>query len=94
VWCRELAIRLLVGDAVTVTASTAGSTMATISSKSSKRKVDDVVSDDDFYDGIKRLYAEDGMMSADVATVSTCAGEVLRYPGSLQMRDFVTRVNN
>jgi len=92
VWCRELAIRLLVGDGVTETTTTAGTTVA-ISSKSSKRKVDDVISDD-FYDGIKRLYAEDGVMSADVATVSTCAGEVLRYPTSLQMRDFVTRVNN
>jgi len=87
VWCRELAIRLLVGD------GEAGAASA-ICSKSSKRKVDDVVNDD-FYDGIKRLYAEDGgMTSADVATASTCAGEVLRCPGSLQMCDFVTRVNN
>jgi len=61
--------------------------------KSSKRKVDDVVNDD-FYDGIKRLYAEDGASSADVSAPSTCAGEVLRCPSSLQMHDFITRVNN
>lgn len=85
-WCRELAIRLLVED------GEADATSA-ICSKSSKRKVDDVVSDD-FYDGIKRLYAEDGVASADVSTVSTCAGEVLRCPNSLQMCDFITRVNN
>lgn len=91
-WCRELAIRLLVGDGVTEATNTAAASVA-IGSKSSKRKVDDVVNDD-FYDGIKRLYAEDGTTSADVATVSTCAGEVLRCPSSLQMRDFVTRVNN
>jgi len=92
VWCRELAVRLLIGDGLTEAATTAGTTVV-VGSKSSKRKVDDVVNDD-FYDGIKRLYAEDGTTSADVATVSTCAGEVLRYPSSLQMRDFVTRVNN
>ena len=91
-WCRELAVRLLIGDGLTEAATTAGTTVV-VGSKSSKRKVDDVVNDD-FYDGIKRLYAEDGTTSADVATVSTCAGEVLRYPSSLQMRDFVTRVNN
>jgi len=65
----------------------------TACAKSSKRKVDDVVNDD-FYDGIKRLYADDGAASADVATASTCAGEVLRCPSSLQMHDFITRVNN
>lgn len=86
-WCREVAIRLLVGD------GEAGAASA-ICCKSTKRKVDDVVNDD-FYDGIKRLYAEDGVTSAaDVATASTCAGEVLRCPSSLQMHDFVTRVNN
>jgi len=93
VWCRELAIRLLAGDAVTCEAITSAGTTVVACSKSSKRKVDDVVNDD-FYDGIKRLYAEDGAPSADVATASTCAGEVLRYPSSLQMHDFVTRVNN
>jgi len=93
VWCRELAIRLLVGDAVSCGAAvTADVTLATCN-KSAKRKVDDVVNDD-FYDGIKRLYAEDGTASADIAATSTCAGEVLRCPNSLQMRDFVTRVNN
>lgn len=86
-WCRELAIRLLVGD------GDAGANARAICSKSSKRKVDDVISDD-FYDGIKRLYAEDGVTAADVATASTCAGEVLRCPNSLQMRDFITSVNN
>jgi len=92
VWCRELAIRLLVGDAE----SAAGAGIASaICGKSSKRKVDDMVNDD-FYDGIKRLYAEDGVASAaaDVATASTCAGEVLRCPNALQMCDLITRVNN
>lgn len=93
VWCRELAIRLLVGDAVICGVVISADVTVPTCNKPSKRKVDDVVNDD-FYDGIKRLYAEDGALSADVAATSTCAGQVLRYPCSLQMRDFVTRVNN
>lgn len=86
-------MHLLIGDGVTCEPTVhAGITMPSCS-KSSKRKVDDMINDD-FYDGIKRLYAEDGSASADVATASTCAGEVLRYPCSLQMREFITRVNN
>jgi len=90
VWCRELAICLLAGDAAVCEATI---TPSPIFSKSSKRKVDDVINDD-FYDGIKRLYAEDGVAAADVAAASTCAGEVMRCPSSLQMHDFITRVNN
>jgi len=86
-------MRLLVGDAVTCEAMITAGAVMPIGSKSSKRKVDSVVSDD-FYDGIKRLYAEDGASTADVATASTCAGEVLRCPGALQLRDLVARVNN
>jgi len=93
VWCRELAICLLVGDSVSSEGAIPASATLAVCSKSSKRKVDDVINDD-FYDGIKRLYAEEGGPSADVATASTCAGEVLRYPTSLQMHDFITRVNN
>lgn len=91
-WCRELAIRLLVGDGESAASAGAASVICT---KPSKRKVDDVVNDD-FYDGIKRLYAEDSMtsVSGDVATSSTCAGEVQRCPNSLQMCDLITRVNN
>jgi len=86
-------MRLLVGDGVACEATTTAGAIVAICSKTTKRKVDDVVSDD-FYDGIKRLYAEDGATSADVAAASTCAGEVLRCPASLQMHDFITRVNN
>jgi len=92
-------MRLLVGETVAELAVTLGGVVVSsvvIGCKSSKRKVDDVVNDD-VYDGIKRLYAEDGSTSAAdaVAAVTTCAGEVLRCPpGSLQLHDFVTRVNN
>jgi len=89
-------MRVVVGEAVSEGSSTLGAVSSVVvGCKSSKRKVDDVINDD-VYDGIKRLYAEDGLTStADpVVSVSSCAGEVLRCPASLQMHDFVTRVNN
>jgi hypothetical protein len=101
VWCRELVVqRMFNGKRVMRTAlSTQASTSDVIYPKPAKRKVSEVASDE-FYDGIKRLYAEDTavtIMPADVMKTS-CAGEMLRHPssasGTLSKRDFITRVNN
>ena len=102
VWCRELVVqRLFDGRRVMLTAlSTQANTSSdVIYQKPAKRKVNEIASDE-FYDGIKRLYAEDAMstVSADVVMTTTCAGEMLRRPSStsvgLSKRDFITRVNN
>jgi hypothetical protein len=97
VWCRELVFqRLFNGKRVLRTAlSTQANTSDTICPKPAKRKVSEIASDE-FYDGIKRLYAEDAInsMSTDVVMKTTCAGEMLRHPSALSQRDFITRVNN
>lgn len=78
--------------------STQANTSDIIYPKPAKRKMSETASDE-FYDGIKRLYAEDGStVPADVVMKTTCAGEMLRHPSSassgLSNRDFITRVNN
>jgi len=101
VWCRELVVhRLFGGKHVLRTAlSTQANTSDIIYPKPAKRKASEIASDE-FYDGIKRLYAEDAMgnVPADVVMKTTCAGEMLRHPSStstgLSNRDFITRVNN
>ena len=63
--------------------------------KTAKRKVNE----EDFYDGIKRLYSDDAS-HVDVLCVqpTTCAGELLRCVGIGTMlgtaHDFTARVNN
>jgi len=104
IWCRELVVNCLFSGKrmpprtpLAVAAPAHASDI--IYPKPGKRKVSEIASDE-FYDGIKRLYAEDAiaMQSADVMMKSSCAGELLRYPsgsgGGLSNHDFVTRVNN
>lgn len=95
VWCRELVVRCLPGDGVTCAALAVSNATLTVYPKPAKRKVDDIITDD-FYEGIKRLYAEDMSMSSDVIASTTCAAELLRCPvgSGLKKRDFITRVNN
>lgn len=101
VWCRELVVRCMPGDGVARAALVASRATLAVSPKPAKRKVDDMMQDD-FYDGIKRLYAEDVAAAAaslaaasDMKPAMTCASEMLRCPTSRQKRsDFITRVNN
>lgn len=96
VWCRELVVqRLYNGKRVLRTAlSTHASMSDVICPKPAKRKVSEIASDE-FFDGIKRLYAEEAIASMPDVVKTTCAGEMLRLPsGALSKRDFITRVNN
>lgn len=102
VWCRELVVNCLYSGKCMpprTALATQAPTSDLIYPKPAKRKASEIANDE-FYDGIKRLYAEDSiaMQSADGVMKTTCAGELLRYPsgsgGGLSKRDFITRVNN
>lgn len=95
VWCRELVVRCLPGAGAARAALVASRASLVVSPKPAKRKIDDMTQDD-IYDGIKRLYAEDAATSlaSEIKPTTTCAGEMLRHPATRQKRDFITRVNN
>jgi len=96
VWCRELVVqRLFNGKRVMRTALSTHANMSdVICPKPAKRKSSEIASDE-FYDGIKRLYAEEAIANMPDVVKTTCAGEMLRHPsGALSKRDFITRVNN
>jgi hypothetical protein len=81
VWCRELVVRCLFGNMskmrMALTAATPNQACSDlVCQKMVKRKASEVASDE-FYDGIKRLYAEDATtavsQSENVLVGLTCA---------------------
>lgn len=97
VWCRERVVQCLYSGKrmpprtplAAAQPHRSASPELPVYPKPAKRKASEIASDE-FFDGIKRLYAEDSLQHQ-----STCAGEVLRHSSSsVSTRgDRLTRVN-